>query len=299
VRIDVARFEPRTVTPGAVVTVAGTLTNTGTSTITDLVVRLQRGEVRASRAELAATDRDVDPATTVEPAFQEVPGTLAPGGDIEFSYEVPSADLEMTQDGVYPVLLNLNGAVDGGKQQRVGQLSTFVVQQPVEPRARTAVAWLWPLVEIPHRSASGGFRNDELADSIASGGRLDQAVAVLERLPGTVAPGGGEPVPAMPVTLAVDPALVEELTIMAAGPYAVDGVEGAGRGTEAAARFLERLRALADVHDVVALSYGDVDADALVAAGLTDVLVRSLPVTAGAPDPGDGATPPADAPTGA
>ena len=296
VRIDVARFEPRTVTPGAVVTVAGTLTNTGAATITDLAVRLQRGEVRTSRAELAAADRDPDPATTVEPAFQEVPGTLPPGEDVEFSYAVPSADLEMDQDGVYPVLINVNGVVDGEDQQRVGELPTFVVQQPVEPRARTAVAWLWPLVEIPHRSASGGFRNDGLAESIASGGRLDRAVAVLERLPGTVPPGGTEPVPALPVTLAVDPALVEELTIMAAGPYAVDGVEDAGRGTEAAIRFLERLRALADVHEVVALSYADVDADALAAEGLTDVLVRSLPGTdEGAPD-GSGAAPPAQSP---
>jgi hypothetical protein len=201
----------------------------------------------------------------------------------------------MDQDGVYPVLLNVNGAVDGDNRQRVGELSTFVVQQPVVPSARTAVAWLWPLVEIPHRSASGGFRNDGLTDSIGSGGRLDRAVAVLERLPGTVPPGGSEPVPALPVTLAVDPALVEELTIMAAGPYAVDGVEGAGRGTEVATRFLERLRALADVHDVVALSYGDVDADALVAGGLTDVLIRSLPRTVeAAPDGEGGAAPPAE-----
>ena len=64
---------------------------------------------------------------------------------------------------------------------------------------------------------------------------------------------------------------------MAAGPYAVDGVEDAGRGTEAAAAFLDRLAAVAAVHPVVALPYGDVDADALDAAGLSDVLVRSLP----------------------
>ena len=297
VRIDVARFEPRTVTPGAVVTVAGTLTNTGSVTITDLAVRLQRGEVRTSRAELAAADRDPDPATSVEPGFQEVPGTLAPGGDVEFSYAVPSADLEMDRDGVYPVLINVNGVVDGEDQQRVGELPTFVVQQPVDPSARTAVAWLWPLVEIPHRSASGGFRNDGLTDSIGSGGRLDRAVAVLEQLPGTVPPGGTEPVPALPVTLAVDPALVEELALMAAGPYAVDGVENAGRGTEAATLFLERLRALADVHDVVALSYADVDADALVAGGLTDVLLRSLPAAGeGAPDAAD--VPPPSEPSG-
>jgi hypothetical protein len=228
----------------------------------------------------------------VEPAFQDVSGTLAPGGEVEFSYAVPSEDLEMERDGVYPVLLNVNGAVDGDDQRRVGELSTFVVQQPVNPLARTAVAWLWPLVEIPHRSASGGFRNDDLTDSIGSGGRLDRAVAVLERLPGTVPPGAAAPVPAMPVTLAVDPALVEELTIMAAGPYAVDGVEGAGRGTEAAVRFLERLRALADVHDVVVLSYADVDADALVAAGLTDVLARSLPGTGTSDAQGDAAPAP-------
>ena len=298
VRIDVSRFEPRTVTPGAVVTVAGTLSNTGTSTITDLGVRLQRGEVLTSRADLAAAEREADPATTVEPVFQEVPGTLAPGDTVEFDYSIPSEELEMGQDGVYPVLLNLNGAVDGDDQRRVGELATFVVQQPVVPNARTAVAWLWPLVEIPHRSASGGFRNDDLTDSIRSGGRLDRALAVLERLPGTVPPGGGGPVPAMPVTVAVDPSLVEELTIMAAGPYAVDGVEGAGRGTEAAALFLERLRTVADAHDVVALSYADVDADALVAAGLTDVLARSLPGPSETPDEQGGAAPAPSVPAG-
>src|SRR3712207_7004726 len=49
VRIEVGRFEPRTVTPGSLITVTGTLTNTGTETITDLAVRLQRGAVRTDR----------------------------------------------------------------------------------------------------------------------------------------------------------------------------------------------------------------------------------------------------------
>ena len=41
---------------------------------------------------------------------------------------------------------------------------------PLLPAARTAVAWLWPLVERTHRSASGGFADDELAESIAEDG---------------------------------------------------------------------------------------------------------------------------------
>ena len=127
---------------------------------------------------------------------------------------------------------------------------------------------------------------------------------MLERLPGTTVPGGTQTVPAVPVTLAVDPALVEELELMADGPYAVDGVEDAGQGTEAAAAFLERLAAVAAVHPVVALPYGDVDADSLQAAGLAEVVIRSLPGspegTAQDPLPEDGQTgaeptfPPAD-----
>jgi hypothetical protein len=298
VRIDVGRFEPRTITPGAVVTVTGTLTNTGASTITDLSLRLQRGEGLTSRAELAAADRDPDPAATVVPSFQDVPGELPPGGELAFTYAVAAADLRLDRDAVYPALLNVNGVVDGDQQRRVGELPTFVVQQPMVPAARTTVAWMWPLVEPSHRSPSGGFRDDGLTDAVRDGGRLDRALAVIERLPVTVPAGETEPVPALSVTLAIDPALVEELAVMAAGSYAVDGVDGAGRGTEEAASYLERLRAVADDHPIVALSYGDVDADALTGAGLSDVLVRSLPSTAegtaqdppGGPAP-EGATP--------
>ena len=64
---------------------------------------------------------------------------------------------------------------------------------------------------------------------------------------------------------------------MAAGPYAVAASTRPGSGTDAAAAFLAPARAVAAVHPVVALPYGDVDADSLEAAGLSDVVPRSLP----------------------
>jgi hypothetical protein len=286
VRIDVGRFEPRAVTPGAMITVAGTLTNTGREAISGLGIRLQRGEVRTTREELAQAARDGDPATTVEPGFRPLSGTLAPGRTLDFTYSLPAAELQLDRDGVYPVLLNVNGAAvdDDGpagddERRRVGELATYVVQQPVVPRARTTVAWLWPVTERSHRDARGDFVDDELAAAVDTDGRLDRALTVIERLPATTPPGGEDPVPTLPATLAVDPALVEELTVMADGPYAVAGVEDAGRGTEAARAFLDRLRTLAAVHPIAALPYGDADADALTAAGLTDALVRALPGT--------------------
>ncbi|HEY0509510.1 MAG TPA: DUF6049 family protein [Blastococcus sp.] len=279
VQIEVARFEPRAVTPGAAVTVTGTLTNTGPVPISDLSVRLQRGAVLTTRADLAADGSDPDPATAVEPAFQPLPGELPAGGELHFSYTVPSEELHLDRDGVYPALLNVNGALPGDQRQRVGQLSTYLVQQPAVPVARTAVAWLWPLVERTHRGPSGAFLDDGLADAVGSEGRLDRALSVIERLPSTLLPDAKAPVPVVQVALAIDPALVEELTIMAAGPYDVAGQDDAGRGTAAAAAFLERLTAVAAVHPVIALPYGDVDADALHSAGLDAVLARSLPGT--------------------
>lgn len=286
VHIEVGRFEPRTLTPGTTVRVTGTLSNAGDTTIGDLAVRLQRGDVMTTRAELAAETEDPDPATAVEPAFLEIPGELEPGGELDFDYTVPAADLEIGADGVYPVLLNVNGTVDGDEQRRVGELSTYVIAQSVRPAVRTTVAWMWPLAERTHRNASGAFVDDDLAGIVAEGGRLDRALAVIERLPGSSG-GDGSGAPAVSVTLAVDPALVEELTVMAAGPYDVDGEEGAGTGTDAAVQFLERLRAVAQAHPVMALPYGDVDLDALGAAALTDVLVRSLPDATGE-EPEDG-----------
>jgi hypothetical protein len=280
VQVEVTRIEPRTVAPGAVVTVGGTLTNTGTETLTDLDVRLQRGDVLASRAELLATDADPDPYTAVSTPFQEVPGELEPGDSVTFAVTTTAEELRIDRDGVYPVLLNLNGAVADGERRRVGELSTFLVRPAAQPAAPVGVAWLWPLVDRPHRDAAGGFADDGLATEVAADGRLDRALAAVERLPQAPPPEGGDPVPVARVTLAVDPSLVEALEVMAAGPYDVAGEDDAGQGTEDAAAFLDRLRTVAADHPVVALPYGDVDADALTAAGLPDVVTRSLPGTA-------------------
>nr|WP_275586001.1 DUF6049 family protein [Geodermatophilus sabuli] len=296
VQVDVTRFEPRVLSPGAVVTVAGTLTNTGTETLAGLDVRLQRGDLLDSRAELLATDADPDPTTAVTTPFQEVPGELGPGDSTSFVLTTDTGTLQVDQEGVYPVLLNLNADGPDGERRRVGELSTFLVQPPAQPAAPTSVAWLWPVVERTHRDAAGRFVDDELAAAVSPEGRLDRALAVVERLPQTAPPEGGEPRPSVPVTLAVDPALVEELALMAEGPYDVAGREGAGEGTDEAAAFLDRLRAVAADHPVVALPYGDVDTDALTAAGLAEVVTRSLP--AGSP-PDDGSDEDASAVLGA
>jgi hypothetical protein len=277
VQITLGRLEPRTVTPGATIVVTGTLVNDSDDTFTDLAVRLQRGDQLGSRRALAADRAEPGPATAATARFLPVPGELDPGDSIAFVYTTTPEELDLPVDGVFPALVNLNGTRDGGAAERIGELSTYLVAQPAAPISRTTVAWLWPVTERPHRAATGAFADDGLATTIAAGGRLDRALAVLEDLPPGPLPGGPGTVP---VTLAVDPALLEELALMAAGPYTVGTGTAAGTGTADAAEFLERLRALAAVHPVVALSYADADADALVSVGLAGVLTRTLPGTA-------------------
>jgi hypothetical protein len=304
VQIVVNRLEPRTVTPGAPIEVGVTLVNDGTDAYSDLSLRAQRGDLLTDRDELADELADPGESSTVTAPFSEVPGgDLEPGDSRSFTYTTSADALQLTAGGVYPLLLNLNGTSADGTAERVGQLSTqLVVDQPA-PSGRTTVAWLWPITDRPHRDATGAFTDDDLAGEVADGGRLDRAVEVLEQLPRTAGAEPGQDVPAVPVTLAVDPALLEELSVMAAGAYTVGDEDGAG--TADAADLLARLRTAAEQHPVIALAYADVDADALVTAGQTAVVTRSLPGTpegtARQPVAGDTAVTPADpsaAPTG-
>lgn len=310
VQVVVDRLEPRTLLIGGTVEVSGTLVNDSDDTITDISVRLQRGDRLTTREELAADIADPSTGSAAQAPFTEQPGELDPGDTLPFRYTASTADLGLTEEGVYPVLVNANGSRDG-VVQRVGELSTHLVVapaapaaptdptqpggttqpvEPAEPASRTTVAWLWPLVDRPHRDATGAFTDDELAADVSAEGRLDRALDVLEELPG----GGAD----VPVTLAVDPALVEALQAMAGG-YTVDGA--AGQGAAAATDWLVRLRALAAVHPVAALPYADVDGDSLQAAGLSGVLTRSLPGvpqgTAVQPSTDEGPLPDTAAPT--
>jgi hypothetical protein len=278
VRITVNRLEPRTVVPGVPIEVSGTLVNDSSDTYTDLSVRLQRGDVLSTREQLAEELADPSQATTVTAPFLEVPGDLEPGDSLSFTYTTTTDVLQLGADGVYPLLVNLNGTPADGSPERVGQLSTHLVVGQPAPAVRTTVAWLWPITDRPHRDAEGAFTDDELADEVADGGRLDRAVEVLEQLPRVPRADPTQSDPAVPVTLAVDPALLEELSVMAAGPYTAGDEDGAG--TADAADLLDRLRRMAGEHPVVALAYADVDADALVAAGQSAVVTRSLPGTA-------------------
>lgn len=262
VTITVTAVQPATVTPTAEIVVSGTVTNVSEVPIRDLVIRLQRGPVLTTRSALAANDADPSAALESSAPFVELADAIDIGQSVPFTYRTTAEGLGLAASGVYPLLVNVNGTPDGEAELRAGELATVLPFFAEPPAAATAVAWLWPLVDRPHRDVGGVFLDDELADSVAGGGRLDRLLSLVEDAP------------QVRLTLAVDPLLLEDLLAMVAGYATADGATGGGG--VAAASWLGRLRTLGVSHPVLALPYADVDVVALSRAGLGEVAGQAL-----------------------
>jgi hypothetical protein len=181
-------------------------------------------------------------------ARTDLPEDLPVGATAAFTLEAAVDELPLREFGVYVLTLEVR---DGGRE--VGSARTFLPWAPAgEALTPTQVAWLWPLVDRPHRALDGAFTDDELATSVAPDGRLGRLLDAAAS------------VPRVPVTHVVDPMLVDDLAAMGEG-YSVrrGGRAERGLGGGIADSWLEKLRGRPSGTDVRILPYGAPDAAAL------------------------------------
>lgn len=298
------------------VTVSGTIRNVGDQTLESVDVRLQRGP-RAGGAESVR-----DPLVWSEPSFPVVgeflraATGLAPGQSVPYRVSLPARevpgdpgpDLQLTEPGVYPLLVNVNGTPVGGSPARLDDARVLLPVLDAPPPARlpgdddevvptppadgpvpppVPLTVLWPLAASPTRvahvpGADGSepvvaLTDDSLLRDLSEGGRLSGLVrAASDAFAG---PGGGELRTA--TCVAVDPDLlgtVSELAdgrpvvIDASGAPAVDGEAVAADAT----RWLDQLRTLAGGGCVVALPAAQADLDVVAAIGDTSLTAAAL-----------------------
>jgi hypothetical protein len=175
----------------------------------------------------------------------------------------------MTAFGVYPLAAELSqfGApVDAAR--------TFLPFWPAASQARTvrpvSLAWIWPLIDVPHQAACPALLNNNLQASLASGGRLNQLLAVGSS---TVGRSAG-------LTWAIDPALLNDAKVMTAR-HQVGGTatcsHASTRPASAAARaWLSGVQSVAAQQDFFVTPYADVDVAALSHRGLTSELADAF-----------------------
>jgi Family of unknown function (DUF6049) len=297
VTVELGGITPLAPQPGQTLTLRGRLTNRGTDTVTDLQPRLvvsdshigTRGEFDGI-ADSSDGPPSPDAVTVTTAAVNIARSTLTPGADTSFSLSVPVDDLHLPETWqVYEMGVIVSGTTPLGVDT-VGQLRTFLPWAPVDQPgtgAPTQLAWIWPLADRPHRITSTGWTDDQLANELRPGGRLDvllttAAAAQTQQPPAArpaprrrrhhkVPPAPPRPtITPVPVTWAVDPMLVQDVQAMDAGYTVGSGKDQRpGGGRAAAHSWLAGLQAAASHGAVIGLPYADPDLVAVIRAGLT------------------------------
>ncbi len=171
------------------------------------------------------------------------------------------AGICLCHQAIYPLVFSAVHDADG---TLLASAVTWVPIFSVKPEP-VRVSWVWPLIDRPHRLlANSVFTDDELATLVSTGGRLDDSLTVVEQV------GARN----LPITVVIDPELLDELAAMAGG-YLVQAPGKrpvAGTGESAATAWLARLRTLLSNHRNVQVEltpYADPDVESLSAHGLT------------------------------
>jgi len=307
VRIDQVTPQVATTTSEPVVTVAGTVTNIGDRPVRDVMIRLEHAAAVTTSAGLRTNlDGDTDQYEAVAD-FLTVAPELQRGQKARFTLSAPMRSatkhsLDIGAPGVYPLLVNVNGTPDYGEPARLDNARFLlpVVGVPPDPLDTSGdamgavvapdtskpvpVTMLWPLADQPRLAPGvpGGtipirLMDDELATSLAIGGRLDILLGAAEFATSRdVDPDGAV---GRSVCLAVDPDLLVTVNAMTGGYVVSDSPDGPaqqpgtpthpGTGQAAAVSWLNRLRALVHRTCVAPLPYAQADLDAVQRVGDT------------------------------
>ncbi len=301
VRLDSVTPDVVTTSSEPTVTVAATVTNVGDRPVRDVTARLEHGPAVTSSSALRTS---LFVGGQFEPIgeFVSVTGQLDRGQAAGFTFTVPiratgQPSLGIDAPGVYPILTTVDGTPEDGEPTRLDEARFLlpVTGVPPDPGTSTgnaptgvvapdttspiAVTMLWPLADKPRLAPGvpGGtnpvrLMNDDLAVSLAAGGRLDSLLGAAEfaTSPGAVDPGAGID---RALCLAVDPDLLVTVNAMTAGYVVADAPNGLGTashpgaGQAAATAWLDRLRGLARRTCVTATPYAQADLGALQRVG--------------------------------
>ena len=294
VRLDSVTPDVVTTSSEPVVTVAATVTNVGDRPVRDVVARLEHaGPVLSSSVLRTALSSGVEFAPVAE--FASVTGQLERGQATGVTFSVPIRSLAIDRPGVYPLLININGTPDDESPSRLDEARFLlpVTGVPVDPAGLSddplptapdttrpvPLTMLWPIADKPRLAPGqpGGtnpvrLMNDDLAVSLAPGGRLDTLLGAAEfaTSPDAIDPSAGVD---RTLCLAVDPDLLVTVNAMTAGYVVADSPDGLGAaahpggGQGAATGWLDRLRNVAKRLCVTATPYAQADLEALQRIG--------------------------------
>jgi Family of unknown function (DUF6049) len=254
VNLVITRIAPQTLSAGKTVTVSGYLQNQSGQSLPGASIRLNysqrslisRGELTetASLSALKVADR------------RELPGPIPSGaGQQGFSLRLAARSLTPPPGsyGVFPLTIEVYDPA--GRLLDLQRTSVVYVSKDARQSARkTSIAWVWPLIDRPHRADDALFLDDRLATELAPGGRLADLAEAPKKSK-------------VPVTWAIDPSLLSDAATMSQKPYRVDKVKKALPPSVDAKTWLDTVKVGATSY--FAVPFADPDTAALVHQKMT------------------------------
>jgi hypothetical protein len=231
---------PVTLTEGGRLKIRGTVT-AGSGDLSNVVVQVRMSAQRLrGRADLAAVadSASVQRAGPLVPnGVLQVADTLASGTGTEFTVDLPVDSLPVGAAGVYVAAVEVRATPPEAPRSRLDFQTLFLnYWTPGAVAEPTPVAVVWPLVDRPDLDAKGELIDDDLAEQLQPGGRLQEILQA----------GAGSP-----VDWFLDPDLLQSAAALGADDWLSRAV-GALSDDQAAVHLLP----LADV-DAVALVRDD------------------------------------------
>ncbi|MGW0706542.1 DUF6049 family protein [Streptomyces sp. NPDC002643] len=268
VEVALDSLSPSVPTDGDTVTVSGTVTNKGKQTVTDAHVGLRVGSTALTSrtaiddaAKRTGFDQYTD-GSEIGGKYVEKISKLVSGVAQPFTIAVPVKELDLGEDGVYQLSVSLTGRTSAAQYDQIlGIERTFLPWQPDEAGARTRTTYLWPLISTSHLTAETGpgeqqtpvFLNDDLAEEISAGGRLEQMLTLGKDLD---------------VTWVIDPDLLASVVAMTESYRVRSGdTTVAGKNQAVAKAWLAELEAAVQGKEVIALPFADPDLASLASNG--------------------------------
>jgi hypothetical protein len=270
VSVTIDSMSPQVAGPGATITVRGTVSNGTSQAKAGLDVQLYTSPTRFATRD--AMDGYVSHGGTADLVGTgnplSVTASLRPGATVAWHASFQVNSVGMAEFGVYPVTAELTDQFGTAMASDQTLLPFWPGQQAAGLARPLAIGWIWPLIDQPHHQVCPALTNNGLPtltnnDLAASLGRQGRLSALL---------AAGQAHPGANLTWVIDPALLGDVQTMT-GPYQVASASGCtgatGQpGSRAAAAWLSKLRAVTSSQRAVITPYANVDAAALVHAGL-------------------------------
>jgi hypothetical protein len=266
--VTIDSMSPRYATPGATVSVTGTVSNGTTQPKAGLQVQLYTSPTPfPTRDQMDAyLSQGDDGGLAAAGTPFTLPVSLAPEATVQWhaSFKVTTAGISTF--GVYPVTAQVSDPAGNALASDQTLLPFWSGRQAAGLQRPLAIAWVWPLIDQPHHevcaepAASDLLTSNGLAASLAPTGRLSALLAA------------GQANADARLTWVIDPALLGDVQTMT-HPYQVDlssqcADDSTQPASKAATAWLSVLRTVTSYQATVLTPYADVDVSALVHSGL-------------------------------